>query len=287
MSATTSSPSPLGGEGWGEGCFLHEKHQTPFAPSARASGCAVPNVPSSVAQQCASRGGPAPTSPLVILSAAKDLASPPASETGRRALARVPNPPERLSEVFRLRRVTFLDARKVTKRTFPGVCAVQSQGDWTVPCASRPRRGPSTGHPWPDDGRIGILPRPRLRAADPPPPPMLGAARRGGESKAKATSKAPLLHHRHSRESGNPGAEALLSATDPSPWPSPPRGEGTRGMGRALLIVLPCFRCSPRPGGTAVSGSAVKARAQARPQQFQSDRLKTKNQTNREISKAN
>jgi hypothetical protein len=56
------SPSSLGGEGWGEGCFLHEKHQTPFVPSARAIGRIE---------------GPAPASPPVILSAAKNLASPP------------------------------------------------------------------------------------------------------------------------------------------------------------------------------------------------------------------
>ena len=226
------SPSPLGGEGWGEGCFLHEKHQTPFAPSARAAGVSRGHVrphpsasfPRRRESSFAFRCHP-PTTTSGAGSERNEESGLTPSEAVQRALARVPNPPERLYEVFRLRRVTFLGARKVTKRTFPGVCAVQSQGDWTVPCASRPRWGPSTGQPWPDAGRFGILPRPRLRAADPPRPAMLGAARRGGTSKAKAQRHFPIIVI--PAKAGIQGPKQCTPLPTPHPNPLP---QGERGL---------------------------------------------------------
>src|SRR5579859_863990 len=58
------------------------------------------------------------------------------------------------------------------------------------PCASRLRRGPATGHPWPDAGRFGILPRPapNRRGLMPTQAPMLGAVT-GGTSKAQPKPK--------------------------------------------------------------------------------------------------
>ena len=115
------------------------------------------------------------------------------SEVARRALARVLDPPERLGEVFRLRRVTFLDARKVTKRTFPGVCAHQSP---TVIDGSPALLGQGgrfrQAIPGLSKTASASMPRPRLRAAIPPRPAMLGAARRGGTSEAE--SKANQKH---------------------------------------------------------------------------------------------
>jgi hypothetical protein len=61
----------------------------------------------------------------------------------------------------------FLAQEKVTKRTCPGVCVAFGDA-----LRFSPATVPPTGHPWPDDGSFGILPRPartRARAA------MLGA----------------------------------------------------------------------------------------------------------------
>jgi hypothetical protein len=85
------------------------------------------------------------------------------SDTSAHALARSLYPPLRLACAFRLRRVTScLQRQEVTKKRRPGVCARLRR----VPCASRPRRVSSTGHPWPVDEICGIhaLPGANTRA---------------------------------------------------------------------------------------------------------------------------
>jgi hypothetical protein len=66
---------------------------------------------------------------------------------------------------FRLQAGHFLSAAtKSNQKTPPPESAPthheKKKRDGRVPCAPQPERGPSTGHPWPDDGRFGILPRP-------------------------------------------------------------------------------------------------------------------------------
>jgi len=75
--------------------------------------------------------------PFVILSAAKDLASPshlkPRGVRWRACL----DPPDALTKFFACGELLLATAPKVTKKAAPDVCA------------SRPRRGFQTGHPWP------------------------------------------------------------------------------------------------------------------------------------------
>ena len=172
------------GEGRGEGRFLHHEHQTPFVPSARPRGRIE---------------GPCATLSIVILSAAKDLASQPVGRVKRSGPDTAPKLQRMrlracqillnaLTKFFAYGELLLATAPKVTKRAAPE----------SAP-SHRKRRTAMRGSPA-LLGRGGVhrqaipgltmdasasMPRPRLRAADPPRPARLGAARRGGTSKAE------------------------------------------------------------------------------------------------------
>src|SRR5579859_4059493 len=108
------------------------------------------------------------------------------------------------TKFFACRRVTSFQQRKeVTKKRRPGVCAGPSQKkkrDGPVPCAPQPERGPATGHPWPDAGRFGILPRPapNRRRLVPPRAVVLGADNGEENQKPKRTATAQSHIKSHS-----------------------------------------------------------------------------------------
>ena len=138
--------------------------------------------------------------PLVILSAAKNLAPPPLKPRCVRWRACL-DPPDALAKFFASGELLLATAPKVTKRAAPE----------SAP-SHRQRRSAMRGSPA-LLGRGGVfrqaipglsknasasLPRPRLRAAIPPQPVMLGAARRGGTSKAgEAAAKNEIREKRN------------------------------------------------------------------------------------------
>ena len=157
--------------------FYPNNTELPFVPSARPGGRIEGLAPAS-----------RPCHPE--RSEVSDLTR---SETARRALARMLDPPDALAKFFAFGELLLATAPKVTKRAAPGVCAGPSQKkkrDGPVPCAPQPERGPSTGHPWPDDGRFGILPRPAPNRRGPTSLRLCGARRkqRGERQKPKQSN---------------------------------------------------------------------------------------------------
>jgi len=105
-----------------------------------------------------------------------------------------PRLPSRSEAVdFRLQASYFLAAapksnQKTPPRDGGADPSQKKKRDGSVPCAPQPERGPPTGHPWPDVGRFGILPRPAPRGAGPYRSDfaVLGAAN-GGRERQKQT----------------------------------------------------------------------------------------------------
>ena len=218
------------------------------------------------------RGASANLTP-VILSAAKNLASPPVKlrSTRLRACRIVLTHGRSFSPAASY----FLSTATISNQETPPRSLRPAIGyfcKFTLPSLARHRAfsNPRPGPPWPgvrpiwsdiESLHMGLtpallgrggrfrqaipglsktasasLPRPRLRAAIPPRPVMLGAARRGGESTAKALphqKQNPNIQLSHSRGSGNP-VLAVRAATTPHPNPLP---QGERGLkaGRRIL----------------------------------------------------
>src|SRR5579859_7817695 len=122
--------------------------------------------------------------------------------------------PSRIEAVgFRLQASYFLAAAPKSNQKAPppdnrALLSQKKKRDKRIPCASRLRRGPATGHPWPDAGRFGILPRPAANSRRPKSDAGCDARRSyGGNVKSTATAKA--------QQHQKPGVTAFSPL---SPW---------------------------------------------------------------------
>jgi len=149
----------------------------------------------------------------------------------KRQVSRLPSRNEVVG--FRLQASYFLAAapKSNQKTPPPCICALPSQKkkrDGRVPCAPQPERGPPTGHPWPDVGRFGILPRPaRTRApADVRSGFAVLGADNGGENqkpqqrqKPSAAASSPPSPCGRGLGGGVGSSAALWRGRAPAPFP--------------------------------------------------------------------
>ena len=219
------SPSPHEhGERAGvRGAFHTTRHQTPFVPSARPGGRIE---------------GPAPIFPLVILSAAKYLASPSLKQCGVRWRAcRILLTPRRS---FSPPASYFLSTATRSNQETPPRCLRRSIADAIDRSPARLARGGVFRQAIPglSENASASLPRPARKTRGPMSPraAMLGAARRGRTSEAE--SKTNQKHLVIPAKAGIQGAKQC--APLPTPHPNPlPQGERGLKIGSRRYLTLP------------------------------------------------